>query len=153
MIQINYRNPSTDRFIEVMATANKLGFNYNLAIQDLPVLYTGMLTSLCNFKSSGVTVHFKHCTEVNFNRLFTEPESIVVIKDRIDGVEDQNYKILDDVSKALLKNVIEKLSPGVDKVQTAVDLAYTIACMDGAPEIRAEHIAEAIQYVFLSEKL
>lgn len=47
---------------------------------------------------------------------------------------------------ALLENAADKLSLSARSVHRVLRIARTIADLDGAPEIRPPHIAEALQF-------
>ena len=54
--------------------------------------------------------------------------------------------ILDDAGNAILKNAMEKLGLSARAYDRILKVARTIADIDKQPDIRAEHLAEAIQY-------
>jgi magnesium chelatase family protein len=53
---------------------------------------------------------------------------------------------LDDASNLLLKNAMEKLGLSARAFDRILKVSRTIADIDKQPEIRVEHLAEAIQY-------
>jgi magnesium chelatase family protein len=53
---------------------------------------------------------------------------------------------LDDASNLLLKNAMEKLGLSARAFDRILKVSRTIADIDKQPNIRAEHLAEAIQY-------
>jgi magnesium chelatase family protein len=53
---------------------------------------------------------------------------------------------LDDASNLMLKNAMEKLGLSARAFDRILKVSRTIADIDKQPDIRAEHLAEAIQY-------
>jgi len=53
---------------------------------------------------------------------------------------------LDDASNLLLKNAMDKLGLSARAFDRILKVSRTIADIDKQPNIRAEHLAEAIQY-------
>lgn len=53
---------------------------------------------------------------------------------------------LNTTSATLLKTAYERLSLQVTEVESIISVARTIAAMEGCTSIKAQHIAEAIQY-------
>lgn len=58
----------------------------------------------------------------------------------------ENYAIIDEVGKALLKNAMDKLSLSARAYDRILKVSRTIADVEGSESIRLEHLAEAIQY-------
>jgi magnesium chelatase family protein len=58
----------------------------------------------------------------------------------------KKYCKLDENSKSLLRNVIEKLGFSARAYDKILKVSRTIADLEGSPEIQQAHVAEAIQY-------
>lgn len=58
----------------------------------------------------------------------------------------RKYCVLDNPSQQLMKTAMNKLGLSARAYDRILKLARTIADMDALPDIKAEHIAEAIQY-------
>ena len=52
----------------------------------------------------------------------------------------------DDAGMTLLKNAMEKLNLSARAYDRILKVSRTIADLDASPDIRTEHLAEAIQY-------
>jgi hypothetical protein len=92
-----------------------------------------------------VSLHHPYFSDIVNN---SHSETMKDILERIDKAK-QNKKpdlTLDSISTAILKTAYDRLKFSVTDVQIIIDLAAVIAQMEGVDKIRAEHIAEAIQY-------
>lgn len=84
----------------------------------------------------------------SFTQLFSQYETLKEIGDRI-TVARKNQKPSQDIpnnAKQLLKTAYERLNLGVNQIDHIVNVASTIAQMEGKDKIETVHIAEAIQY-------
>jgi magnesium chelatase family protein len=71
---------------------------------------------------------------------------------RLDAKNFQKYCILDEPSKALLQAAFDKMGLSARAYDRIVKVARTIADLEGCPDIKSEHIAEAVQYRSLDRK-
>ena len=62
------------------------------------------------------------------------------------------YCPLDDGCKALMERIIEKMGLSARACSRIIRLSRTIADLEGAEDIRKEHIAEAAGYRFLDKQ-
>jgi len=148
MIQINYREPNVDRFIEIMATAKKFNYEPKFHILNMPRLYVKFLNKFELKNEEDITkadFAVEHTEIVDFNTLFKKPESINDITSRIVNCKPTNTESLCVSSLAILKNASEKLNFTKDDIQDCINLAHIISFMDES-NIKVEHIAESIQY-------
>lgn len=85
---------------------------------------------------------------VNFNTLFAgeRMEPIEAIKQRIEQVKETENKGIASAGMAILKVATERMKLSKDRIQAIIHLGYIISQMDHSSEVKAEHIAEAIQY-------
>ena len=58
----------------------------------------------------------------------------------------RTYCRLDDASNAMLKTAMEKFNLSARAYNRIIKVARTVADLEAAPEIRIEHLAEAINY-------
>jgi magnesium chelatase family protein len=58
----------------------------------------------------------------------------------------RKYCILDNASKHMLKNAMERLNLSARAYDRILKVSRTIADLEGVKEVNGTHIAEAIQY-------
>ena len=152
-LSINFREPSADRFMEILAVAAKFHIPVKANIRNMPEGYRLFIWELLpsfemnDFETCDFCLEYPE--NVRFDTLFANEriESAETIKQRIEQTKQTESKGLNDrAALALLKNGIEKLQLKKDMIQVVVYLSYVISCLDRSAEIRAEHIGEAIQY-------
>lgn len=76
-------------------------------------------------------------------------ETLANINERIEATKENNIAVSSDLIKpceTLLKTAIDRLGFGFYETTQIIDVAKTIAKMAGSDMIKAEHMAEAIQY-------
>ena len=84
----------------------------------------------------------------SFTELFRQYETLKEIQDRI-TLARKNTKpslVVQNDAKQLLKTAYERLNLGVNQIDSIVNVASTIAQLEGKDKIETVHIAEAIQY-------
>ena len=58
----------------------------------------------------------------------------------------REFCVLEDVSKSLLKTAMERLSLSARAYDRILKVARSIADLEASPQIKSDHISEAIQY-------
>lgn len=155
-IEINFREPNIDRFVEIIATSIKFGFNFYIHFKNKPLGYNQFLkdmgidfTKIKLQNESDFIVEFD--PNINFDRLFQSRliEPVEEIKKRIESVTEIENPILDQSGGVqILKTASEKLQISKDDIQNIISLSCVIAAMEGEKEkVKAHYISEAIQYV------
>jgi len=76
---------------------------------------------------------------------FTELEN-VHYNAQMNTKQIREYCILDDTSKELLKNAMERLNLSARAYDRILKVARTICDLEGTDEVNGNHIGEAIQY-------
>ncbi len=71
---------------------------------------------------------------------------------QLDSADIRKYCVMDAAASALLKNAYEKMGMSARGYDRIMRVARTIADMDASEVIKANHIAEAIQYRSLDKK-
>jgi hypothetical protein len=154
MIEINYRKPHIDRFLEIIATAKHLKKWYSFSIDDLPRVYGEIIDGLnlrylLNIGQSKPELYTEYKTHPIDFTLLLKPkklETIAEINARINSVNIINSNLLDKSSTELLKAASNNKQWNVDQIKTCVDLAEVVASMEGST-IEVMHIAEVINYI------
>jgi len=155
-IKINFREPSVDRFAEILATGYALKIDLKGHIVNMPKGYVEFLKYISH--PSWLDMHFvtrkedadfvcEYPEKLNFSRCFDVPDEPGEVIKRMLAVRHLQDPVIDGPGMALLKNACEKLNLNRDQLRKTIDLAYVIACMDKAKSIEAHHVAEAIQYL------
>lgn len=152
-IEINFRQPHIDRFIEIMATAKNMGFKFKfsiIGIENVKKYHSYMIQlndSLINNPSYKESDYVINIDDYNFKRLFDKFESIDTVKARIMMYKPKDINKISDGAKSLLENASDKLSLTIDQIQAAINLASVIARTEDCDTIEAHYMAEAIQYL------
>lgn len=96
-----------------------------------------MVVELADFSMDSFWLSYDERTE-SFSEIDTRTSNVN---------QDQKLKIKDrSTTESLLKTVKERLNLTINAIEKILKVANTIAKLDGASEIRLEHVAEAIQY-------
>jgi len=154
--QVNYRQPNIDRFIEIIFCAYILGFKeMTFKIYNLPLNYQNFIYDW--FVNEYQIIFSFDITNPSFCNYYTIPydflkdkkyESFFFIINRVKNIKSIEDIELNEASKTLLIHACKKIDiKDIDKIQNIIDLSSVIACMENSKEIKAEHIAEAIQYL------
>jgi len=153
-IEINFREPSIDRFVEIWAVAIKFGWPFYATLKNMPNGYwqfaecIGIYSRLLSLQNNpDFIIEFPE--KVNYGNLFRRVEPIEDILNRINSViEIENPQLKNDGALQLLKTATDRMNISKDDIQNIISLSCVIAAMDGEKsEIKAHHIAESIQYV------
>jgi magnesium chelatase family protein len=75
------------------------------------------------------------------------------LNSRMTSKQLRRYCLLDAESQTLLKNAMESLGLSARAHDRILRMSRTIADLDGAPDIRPNHLIEAINYRTLDRKL
>lgn len=148
--KINYRQPNIDRFIEIIYSAHRLDFKFTYKIENLPKSYLNELRDYVNlFYLVNENPNFYNSYEFPYDYLLDKKhESFKEINRRVKTIQPNNNLTLNDASKTILKNAVNKLNiKDADTIQNIIDLSSVIAIMEDSTEIKPEHIAETIQYL------
>lgn len=142
-MRINFREENIDRFLSIMGYYEQFYKRVPLyCFKNAPKLYLTHIKDMgypepCEKSEADFCI--EHPDFVHFDKLFKK------------GVYSQEtFRIMPEsdlctASLSLLKNAVEKLNLNKDQIQNILDLAYIIACCD-EKTIKAEHVAESIQY-------
>jgi hypothetical protein len=151
MLKIEFRNPQTDRFIEILACMEKAGFKKTFHVYNAPKGLNNFLDRLlhpCDFVNIKEADYVHEYLEQRFGKgILREQEPIEQIIERIHNFTLKDYNELPKVSEELLKMAQSRLSFNLDQLQNCLDMAMVIASMDNSDKICPEHTSEAIHYV------
>jgi hypothetical protein len=149
-MDLNYREENVDRFLEIIATAQKFKLNFSFSLLNAPEQYkyfTGALNIMWLYQKSPEADLQIECSKcLSLPNVFKKPEPLATIEGRIGNCNFVKTEKLDSVCESLLKNAAEKLNFTTDNVINVIRLAEVIASMESSM-VKAQHIAEACQYV------
>ncbi len=77
-------------------------------------------------------------------------EPFADVLQRIENIATDTADTIDPTANEILETAISKLSFNMSDVASVKNVALTIARLDHANNVKAEHIAEAIQYKILN---
>jgi magnesium chelatase family protein len=80
-------------------------------------------------------------------------ESRIYCNAHMESRHIRKYCELDEQSRTLLKNAIDRLGLSARAYDRILKVSRTVADLDDSPGIQSSHIAEAIQYRSLDRKL
>jgi hypothetical protein len=148
-MNLNYREENVDRFLEIIATAQKFKIYFNFNLVNAPEGYAGFthdlgLDWLGTTSNNDFVVMCSRC--IPLNKILKPSEPTQDIKNRVGRYNYIKTEKLDAACETLIKNAAEKLSFTTDNVINVIRLAEVIASMENST-LKAEHIAEACQYV------
>ena len=83
------------------------------------------------------------------NAGITDPERKIFCNSAMSNRQIEKYCPLSEDCKELLERIIERFGLSARACSRIIRIARTIADMEGAPDITAEHIAEAASYRML----
>jgi len=160
-MNLNYREENVDRFVEIVATAQKFNRPFTFRMFNAPegymefirafglsYLYDDHTPDEIYIKGEKDDLYIECVKRIPLNKVFRTFEPIEEIEKRIKTYSFTETKSLDLASEQLLKNAAEKLNYTTDNLINCVNLAEVIASMENST-IKAQHIAEACQYVLI----
>lgn len=94
--------------------------------------------------SRSIQTRVKEARRIQWERMKTKPGRFS--NAQLDSKELGQYCILRKEAKGLLEKAIDRFSLSARGYTRVLKVARTVADLEGAPQISAEHIAEALQY-------
>ncbi len=116
----------------------------DLHIEVTPVPFKDMVKEYKSESSNDIRERVINARRIQYARFNTQEGIHTNSQMRSKDVE--TYCQLDDVSKTLLKNAMEKLGLSARAYDRIIKVSRTIADLENASNIQTHHIAEAIQY-------
>ena len=117
----------------------------DLHIEVTPISYDELSSQVQEETSSSIRDRVVTARKVQKNR-YEKLNTPIHSNAQMGSYELQTYCQLDESSRTILKNAMNKLGLSARAYDRIIKVARTIADLDGAEEIQTQHIAEAIQY-------
>lgn len=117
----------------------------DLHIEVTPISYDELTSQVQEETSNSIRDRVVEARRVQKNR-YEKSNTSIHSNAQMGSYELQTYCQLDDSSRTILKNAMNKLGLSARAYDRIIKVARTIADLDGSEEIRTHHIAEAIQY-------
>ena len=117
----------------------------DLHIEVTPISYDELSSQVQEETSSSIRERVVAARKVQKNR-YEKLNTPIHSNAQMGSYELQKFCQLDESSRTILKNAMNKLGLSARAYDRIIKVARTIADLDGAEEIQTQHIAEAIQY-------
>jgi len=117
----------------------------DLHIEVTPISYDELSSQVQEETSNSIRDRVVEARRVQKNR-YEKLNTPIHSNAQMGSYELQTYCQLDESSRTILKNAMNKLGLSARAYDRIIKVARTIADLDGAEEIQTQHIAEAIQY-------
>ena len=117
----------------------------DLHIEVTPISYDELSSQVQEETSSSIRDRVVAARKAQKNR-YEKLNTPIHSNAQMGSYELQTYCQLDESSRNILKNAMNKLGLSARAYDRIIKVARTIADLDGAEEIQTQHIAEAIQY-------
>jgi magnesium chelatase family protein len=117
----------------------------DLHIEVTPISYDELSSQVQEETSSSIRDRVVSARKVQKNR-YQKLNNPIHSNAQMGSYELQTYCQLDESSRTILKNAMNKLGLSARAYDRIIKVARTIADLDGAEAIQTQHIAEAIQY-------
>lgn len=116
----------------------------DIHVEVPPVNYAELSSKRAGESSLTIRNRVVNARNIQFER-FKELKNVYKNAD-MSSKQIRKFCVLDDASEQLLKMAMEKLGLSARAYDRILKVARTIADLSGMPEIKSEHISEAIQY-------
>lgn len=117
----------------------------DLHIEVTPISYDELSSQVQEETSNSIRDRVVEARRVQKNR-YEKLNTTIHSNAQMGSYELQKFCQLDESSRTILKNAMNKLGLSARAYDRIIKVARTIADLDGAEEIQTQHIAEAIQY-------
>jgi len=117
----------------------------DLHIEVTPISYDELSSQVQEETSNSIRDRVVEARRVQKNR-YEKLNTPIHSNAQMGSYELQKFCQLDESSRTILKNAMNKLGLSARAYDRIIKVARTIADLDGAEEIQTQHIAEAIQY-------